>query len=247
VIGGEGSRARDVNNAGTVVGVGSNKRPAIWIDGQGSDLLALSCAGGGPAPLCAEGVTGVAQAINERGQAVGYLEGLPDGAPLQAVVFTFVPAAAGAAPLVARHAGRCLDVPGRSRDWGTQLILWDCHGLEHQQFTYPAVGQTGEIRVYGGVLCIDAASGQGNNGDPIIIWGCHGGANQQWARLPTGEFRGIKGRCLDVSGGATGNAAPLILWDCHGGDNQRFDPGAGGAAVARAALSRASAPPLLAR
>ncbi len=135
-------------------------------------------------------------------------------------------------------------MPAGSRNWGTQLITWDCHGAENQAFTYPAVGQTGEIRVYGGALCVDAATGRGDAGDPIIIWGCHGGANQQWTRLSTGEFRGINGRCIDVSGGLTTNGAELILWDCLPQPNQLWYAPTR-ALIADASLSPARAPVLI--
>jgi glucose/arabinose dehydrogenase len=125
--------------------------------------------------------------------------------------------------LVSRASGKCLDVLGASREIGTPLILYPCHGEANQQFTLPEVGATGEIRAYGGTLCVDAAGGQGNNEDAIIVWTCHGGANQQWTRFASGELRGINGRCIDVRGGATDDFTPIIIWDCHGRSNQQFD------------------------
>jgi glucosylceramidase len=35
---------------------------------------------------------------------------------------------------VARHSGKCLDVPGQSRTNGTQLQQWDCNGTVAQSF-----------------------------------------------------------------------------------------------------------------
>jgi uncharacterized membrane protein len=242
--------ATSINAEGVIVG-GDLRNALVWPSPTAAPIVVAraACPTAGSEQVCRAVRSSSPGAVNDRGQIAGSIyQEYYDGRHVETengVVWSFNPNSPTptTTTLVAQHAGRCLDVPARSRDWGTQLILWDCHGLEHQQFTYPALGQTGEIRVYGGALCIDAASGQGNNGDPIIIWGCHGGANQQWTRLSTGELRGINGRCLDVSGGATGNAAPLILWDCHGGGNQRFAPGNGASMVASAArLSPARAP-----
>jgi hypothetical protein len=144
------------------------------------------------------------------------------------------PVAPATVLLVGRQSGKCAEVPGASHELGTQLVIRPCHGGDNQRFQVPAVGATGEVRLYGGAQCLDAWTALGNNGDKIAIHPCHGGANQQWTRLSTGELRGVGGRCVDVAGASTENNAPLILWDCHGGANQRFDarPRAGAAPAA---------------
>ena len=250
-------RAFAINNDGVIVG-GNPQRPLVWtsLNADPIDVSRAACPTAGSEQVCRAIIGGGAGSINDRAQIAGTVDqeyydsqanrGVFTG---NGVVWSFNPTAPTPAgtPLVARHAGRCLDVPAGSRDWGTQLIIWDCHGEENQRFTYPAVGQTGEVRVYGGALCVDAASGNGEAGDPIIIWGCHGGANQQWTRVSAGELRGINGRCIDVIGIRTENGTPVALWDCNGQDNQRFDPRTGGALLARAPLSPATAPILLKR
>jgi len=110
---------------------------------------------------------------------------------------------------------RCLDVTGGYRDPGYQLILWDCHGGESQQFT---IQDNGEIRVFG--LCLDAFGGGGNNGDAVGTYPCHGGANQKWTYTPSGEIRGINNRCLAVSYADGSAGALIILWDCVGHESQ---------------------------
>ena len=130
------------------------------------------------------------------------------------------------AALVSRASGKCADVPAGSREPGTRLAIWPCHGGENQRFALPAPGTSGEIRVYAGAagaLCLDAAGGDGRNGDAIVIWPCHGGANQQWRRTDAGLLVGVNGRCVDVEGGRTDDLTPLLLWDCHGAANQQWD------------------------
>jgi hypothetical protein len=136
----------------------------------------------------------------------------------------WISGAGGAAPtmLASRATGKCLDVLGASRAAGTGVVIYPCFGGENQRFALPAVGATGEIRVYGD-MCLDAAGGAGQNGDAIVIWPCHGGANQQWTRTAAGEFKGINGRCLDVLGARTEDLTPVWLWDCLGAENQRWD------------------------
>jgi hypothetical protein len=93
----------------------------------------------------------------------------------------------------------------------------------NQQFTLPAVGQTGEVRVYGD-RCLDAEAAGTANGTRLIIWECHGGANQQWTRTASGELRGLQsGRCVDVLGARTANLTDVWLWDCLGAPNQQWD------------------------
>ena len=249
------TQASAINDHGVIVG-SSSRQAVVWTSAQAEPITIarVACPTAGSEQVCRAVMSASAGAINDKAQiAGGVFQEYHDGRHIETengVVWAFNPntPTPTTTTLVAQHASRCLDIPGWTRDWGAQLILWDCHGGENQQFSYPAVGQTGEIRVYGGSLCIDAASGQGNNGDPIIIWGCHGGANQQWTRLSTGELRGINGRCLDVGGWSADNGAQLILWDCHGGANQRFAPGSSTTMLASAArLSPARAPLIVAR
>ena len=134
---------------------------------------------------------------------------------------------AAGTPLVDRNSGRCLDVPAGSREPGTALIVWDCHGGANQRFSYPAPGETGEVRVYAGAeaLCLDAEAGGTEDGTRLITWPCHGGANQQWTRTADGGLRGVQsGRCVDVLGARTENLTAVWLWSCLGADNQRWDP-----------------------
>ena len=245
--------ASSINADGVIVG--SNFRNALVWTSPTADPIVVSrvaCPTAGSEQVCRAVHSSSPGAVNDRGQIAGSVYQMYGGdvRPVETengVVWAFNPNARPGTetPLVARHAGRCLDVPAASRDWGTQLIVWDCHGQENQRFSVPAVGQTGEVRVYGGALCVDAASGNGSAGDAIIIWGCHGGANQQWTRASTGELRGINGRCIDVAGVGTDNGTPILLWDCNGQDNQRFDATAGPTTLARASLSPSRAPVVL--
>jgi hypothetical protein len=140
-------------------------------------------------------------------------------------IYRLAPSATITSALVGRESQRCLDVYGASHASGTSVIIWDCHGSTNQQWTFPPVGVTGTVRVYGGSMCLDDEGARGLSGDSIIVWPCHGGPNQQWTRLSTGELRGINGKCVDAKGAATVDGTKVILWTCTGGSNQKWDPG----------------------
>jgi probable HAF family extracellular repeat protein len=175
------------------------------------------------------------RALNNRGQVVGRVDD-PGSYSYTAVLWT-VPAAvttpitppsrpappAAVTPLVDRNSGRCLDVLGASRELGTPLVIYDCLNGENQRFAIPAVGQTGEVRVYGD-RCLDAEAAGTGNGTRLIVWECYGGANQQWTRTAGGELRGVQsGKCVDVQGVQTANLTPVWLWDCLSAPNQSWE------------------------
>ncbi|MBL6277226.1 ricin-type beta-trefoil lectin domain protein [Micromonospora fiedleri] len=126
------------------------------------------------------------------------------------------PPPGSATQIVGVQSNRCIDVPNSSRNNGTRVQLYDCHGQTNQAWTYTANKQ---LQVYGN-MCLDAA-GSGN-GAAVQIYSCHSGTNQQWNVNSNGTISGVQsGRCLDVW--STANGAQVQLYDCHGGTNQRFN------------------------
>lgn len=125
---------------------------------------------------------------------------------------------------IGRASGKCLDIYGAGHSAGTPAIIYSCLGNDNQRFNLPAVGTTGEIRAYGGSMCLGPSRGDGQNGDPIVVQPCQGTATQQWARLGNGEMHAANGKCMDVFGQRTDNLTTVWLWDCLGADNQRWDP-----------------------
>ena len=215
------SRADALNDVGDVLGRVSTVsggqrvvRVALWRDG----VLSYLPAGPGVA-VSSESIT------NDRQVAVRREFGAGDRTTVER--WTLGATAGSPALLVDGNSGRCLDVLGESREPGAGLIIYDCHGGANQRFSYPAAGQTGEIRVYAGEgtpLCVDAWGAGTENGTRLVVWTCHGGANQQWTRTADGAFRGLQsGRCVDVLGARTENLTDVWLWDCFGGANQRWD------------------------
>src|SRR5690606_12041766 len=116
------------------------------------------------------------------------------------------PPPGSATQIVGVQSNRCIDVPNSSRNNGTRVQLYDCHGQTNQSWTYTANRQ---LQVYGN-MCLDAA-GTGN-GAAVQIYSCHSGTNQQWNVNSNGTISGVQsGRCLDVW--STSNGAQVQLYD----------------------------------
>jgi endo-1,4-beta-xylanase len=143
------------------------------------------------------------------------LNAAPPTSPPPTTTSTTTPPAGGNNRIVGTQSGRCIDVPNASRNNGTRVQLYDCHGQINQLWTYTSSKQ---LQVYG-TTCLDA--GGTGNGAPIQIYSCHGGANQQWNVNSNGTISGVQsGRCLDVW--STANGAQVQLYSCNGQANQQF-------------------------
>jgi probable HAF family extracellular repeat protein len=243
-FGGEEYRAvyTGVNDAGQVVGYrwDNSSTAALFVDASERRELAP------PAGTVVSGYPTdvVAYAING-GTIVGRVQGVLGAHPGTPAARWTVGASAAPALLVDRNSGKCVDVLGEDRTPGTRVVIWPCHGRANQQWTLPAVGATGEVRVFGD-RCLDAYGAAGRDGDALVVWECHGGANQQWTRTAAGELRGAGGKCADVVGAYTDDLAPLHLWPCHGGANQLFEARGAPTVASTAALRRSAAPARLA-
>jgi hypothetical protein len=123
---------------------------------------------------------------------------------------------AGPGPIVGVGSGRCLDVRHDSRDPGTELQIFHCHGGANQSFSLTPAG---ELRAFGGNVCVEA----GAHGAPAVIQSCTGAINQQWSvnsdRTITSRDSGF---CLEVKALATEDRATVQLSDCNGGSNQKW-------------------------
>jgi PKD repeat protein len=138
-------------------------------------------------------------------------------------VTTTTPAEGGGNSITSGASGRCVDLTGGSQALGTLVIINDCGGALSQQWTAPAVGVAGEIKVFG-YLCLDAKDISSADNTPLQIWECGGGGpNQRWTRNAAGEIRGIGGKCVDVRDRALTNGSGLVLMTCNGSATQKWN------------------------
>ncbi|GAB4001017.1 ricin-type beta-trefoil lectin domain protein [Glycomyces albus] len=130
--------------------------------------------------------------------------------------------------LVNRNSGKCVDVVSGSTDDGAEIIQYDCHGGDNQQWLLQDVGGGYyEIVSVASGKCIDVDGVSTANNARIIQWTCNGGQNQQWELRDTGDghveiVARHSGKCLDVIDSSTANATRIQQYDCYGGANQEW-------------------------
>jgi hypothetical protein len=130
--------------------------------------------------------------------------------------------------LVARHSGKCLDVPGGSRNSVTPVQQYSCTGAENQTWAFEAVGD-GFFRIVSlfSRMCLDV---QGFSQQPQALvqqYPCNGGDNQSFSfQHMSGGYNLIvakhSGLCLDVRGASTADLALIQQFPCHGNTNQQW-------------------------
>jgi hypothetical protein len=130
--------------------------------------------------------------------------------------------------LQVRHSGKCLDVPGGSRNAVTPVQQYSCSGADNQSWSVQGIGN-GHYRIvsrYSG-MCLDV---QGFSQSPQGIvqqYPCNGGDNQSFSFVSTsGGYNMVvakhSGLCLDVRGATNDDLAPIQQFNCHGNANQQW-------------------------
>ncbi len=111
---------------------------------------------------------------------------------------------------------KCLDVEGNDNSDGANLIMWDCHGEDNQQWT---LSESGEVISELNGKCLDATS-SGN----VVLWRCHGMDNQKWyVSSYYGQMTTDNGNlCLDIADMNLSSGANVIAWPCNDGLNQKW-------------------------
>ncbi len=130
--------------------------------------------------------------------------------------------------LQVQHSGKCLDVPGGSRNSVAAIQQFSCTGADNQSWAIESVGG-GYYRIisrFSG-MCLDV---QGFSQQPQAIvqqFPCNGGDNQSFTfrNLSNGYNLIIakhSGLCLDVRGASTADMALIQQFTCHGNSNQQW-------------------------
>jgi len=114
----------------------------------------------------------------------------------------------------------CIDVPGWSKDNGTQMTMWDCHGGENQQFK---MDDKQRLVNKNSGKCLDVSGGSGA-GATVVQWDCHDGNNQKWEYDEKGRLHPVHAmdKCLDITDASNVNGAKLLIWDCSDGNHQQW-------------------------
>ena len=126
--------------------------------------------------------------------------------------------------LIARHSGKCADVPSQSLWEAVAISQYTCNSGTNQKWWFKDLG-TGyyELMGRGSSLCLQ------ENANDVTQQDCTGATAQQWSVVTSGSYVNIKarttGECLDVSGASTANSAAVITYTCNGGTNQQWTRG----------------------
>ncbi|WP_125773359.1 RICIN domain-containing protein [Antribacter gilvus] len=129
----------------------------------------------------------------------------------------------GSRSLVARHSGKCADVPNQSRATGVAITQYTCNGGANQKWRAIDAG-SGYVRLQGvqSGLCLQAATSR----SAVTQETCDTGTDQQWTVTSSGGYDRVavrsSGRCLDVNGASTANSAAVLTWTCNGATNQQW-------------------------
>jgi hypothetical protein len=130
--------------------------------------------------------------------------------------------------LQVRHSGKCLDVPGGSRNSVTTVQQFSCTGGVNQEWALESVGN-GFFRIvskFSG-MCLDVKGFSQEAQAPVQQFPCNGGDNQSFRfQHVSGDYNLIvarhSGQCLDVRGASTADLAPIQQFPCHENRNQQW-------------------------
>jgi hypothetical protein len=117
------------------------------------------------------------------------------------------------------NAPMCLDDPGNSLSASTRVDIATCVNQAEQNWTVPATGTTGQIKINN--LCLDTAGGSTADGAGVILASCTTASTQQWTQGARNTVIN-KGAamCLDDPSSSTTNGTALDIATCSGGQNQ---------------------------
>ncbi|MBP2336896.1 hypothetical protein JOF41_003074 [Saccharothrix coeruleofusca] len=129
---------------------------------------------------------------------------------------------------VARHSGKCADIPSSSRADGTAVKQYGCNGGANQQWQLQDAGG-GHHRIVArhSGKCLDVGDSSTADGAAVAQRTCNGGSNQQWQLQDAGGVHHRitarhSGKCLDVTSGSTADGAVIKQHSCNGGGNQQW-------------------------
>ena len=134
--------------------------------------------------------------------------------------------------IVAKHSGKCLDIPFGSKENGEKIQQYTWHEGNNQLFTLsPAFDYLFDksysckiIAKHSG-KCLDISQASITDQAQVIQWGCHEKDNQIFDIVPV--YYRISpvthpNKCLDISNESKEDNAQVLQWSWHEGDNQLF-------------------------
>lgn len=156
--------------------------------------------------------------------------------PAGLIGYSMMPSNAAAAPaagntyqLIVKKSGKCVDVPGASKDNAALLQQWTCTANSAwQQFKLVAAGSNFLLQNVNSGKCIDVPGGSKTSGQQLQQWGCASAqTNQQWKLTASGTdtFQIVNvnsGLCISDQGASTANGASIIQETCTANSNKQW-------------------------
>ncbi|MEV6299727.1 RICIN domain-containing protein [Actinoplanes sp. NPDC051861] len=156
--------------------------------------------------------------------------------PAAFVGWSVLPSSAAATPtagntyqLIVKKSGKCIDVPGASKDNGALLQQWNCTADSNwQQFKLVASGSNFLVQNVNSGKCIDVPGWSTTSGTQLQQYTCVSSqANQQWKLVLSGSesFQVVNvnsGLCMSDQGASTENGAAVIQETCTANTNKQW-------------------------
>jgi len=124
--------------------------------------------------------------------------------------------------IFSRQSGKCLDIAGASQEDGAELIQYQFHGRENQQFLLqPLKDGYYHLIVKHSGKCLAVPETRQQNGVTVVQYAPHTDwIDQQWQfQSLSKDYHRIvarhSGKCLDVSGCSIEDATPIIQHNIH--------------------------------
>lgn len=135
----------------------------------------------------------------------------------------------GRAVTIYTACGKCLDVPGSSRQTGVQMQQWESNGTNAQKFWIESAGG-GYFYIKDTIKwrCVDIEGWGRGDGTRAHLWDYTGGDNQQFAFYDCGDGwceiapKHTEGMRLDVTHGSKSSGAGIQLYSRTGTHAQMF-------------------------
>ncbi|MEU5438214.1 RICIN domain-containing protein [Streptomyces sp. NPDC020719] len=129
--------------------------------------------------------------------------------------------------------GKCLDVPGWSKSWGTPVDQWSCVNQANENWIiYRAktvhLEPLYEIKNVNSGLCLNIKDASKRRGAAVIQWPCDKSADNElfYKTIQANDSAIWTNRnsklCLNVAGNSKANGARLTQWTCNGSFNEIF-------------------------
>lgn len=122
---------------------------------------------------------------------------------------------------IAGYKGLCVDayspagMAEGTREKGTNIVTWPCHGGANQQWKY----ENDQIINTRSGMCLDIFENKCKKDQNLILWKCNGQKNQKWKVEANGMIKSKKcgSYCVDIdlrSNSRHKDLYNLLLWSC---------------------------------